>query len=114
MEDRADERLRLAAMIWYAETRASGQDRESAQKLIRTLFRKDIAEQVKRDTDDPAAALKREFPALKCFDCEHCAAAGKDCEYPAVRQILVKIARAMKAENVSQEALLEELKILYS
>ena len=108
-----DGRLRLAALVWYAETRAGGQDRESAQALIRQLFRKDVAEQVTLDTDDPAAAFRREFPALKCFDCAHCAAAGKDCDYPAEREILVKTGRAMKAENVSQEALLEELRAMY-
>ena len=104
-----NEALRLHAMIWYVETRAAGMSKEESQTLVRKLFRQDVADLVARDTDDPAAAVQREFPPLSCFDCAHCAAAGKGCEYPAVREVLVKIAKGMKAENVSQEALLADL-----
>ncbi len=113
-EENRNERIRLLAMIWYVETRASGFDQARAKTLIRQLFRNDIAERVIRDTEDPAAAMKREFPPLKCFDCGHCPAAGKDCDYPAVREVLLKIAKGMKAENVSQVALLESLNHLYN
>ena len=111
-EENRDDRIRLAAMIWYAETRAAGFDREQAGALVRRLFRDDIAEGVIRDAADPVAAIRREFPPLKCFDCEHCPAAGKGCDYPGVREVLLKIAKGMKAENVSQEKLLELLNAL--
>ena len=111
-EENRDDRIRLAAMIWYAETRAAGFDREQAGALVRRLFRDEIAEGVIRDAADPAAAIRREFPPLKCFDCEHCPAAGKGCDYPGVREVLLKIAKGMKAENVSQEKLLELLNAL--
>ncbi len=112
-EESRVERIRMLAMVWYVEARASGLEKEKARTLIRKLFRKDVAEQVVRDSEDPAAAMKREFPPLKCFDCEHCPAAGKDCDYPAVREVLLRNAKGMKAENVSQEALLEELRAMY-
>ena len=51
-EENRDDRIRLAAMIWYAETRAAGFDREQAGALVRRLFRDEIAEGVIRDAAD--------------------------------------------------------------
>lgn len=113
-EEDGRESLRLSALRTYAWGRAYGMEHEKAKKLVRTHFLGEIAEGVCRDTDDIPAAIRREFPRLNCFDCEHCDAAGKDCSYPAARQVLVKIGKAMKAENVSQEKLLELLTTLYN
>ena len=114
METDGTELLRLSALRTYAWGRAYGMEHEKAQKLVRMHYLHEIAESVCRDTDDIPAAIHREFPRLNCFDCEHCDAAGKYCGYPAVRQVLVKIGKAMKKENVSQEKLLDRLNTLYN
>lgn len=106
------ERLRYAALYTYCWGRADGMTHKQAQALIRKLYREDAAEAACRDTDDVPGTIRREFPRLNCFDCEHCAAAGKACSYPDARKILVKIKKAMKAENASQEKLLELLNAL--
>ena len=113
VEADGDEKLYLKAMAKYTSVRMNGGDGETARSLVRVLFRKDAAERVCADTDDLQTVMERRFPQLNCYDCENCPAAGRECRYPGNREVIKKILAAMKAENVDQQALLEELIGLY-
>lgn len=103
------QQIYLRAMSQYVTAREKGQDPEQARTLIRKLFREDIAQRVCEDTEDESAVMERQFPRLTCFDCEHCPASGKDCDYANERKILLTAAKSMKQENVSQKKLLQKL-----
>ena len=102
------------AMRRYAKARGSGLSGEQARTLIRKLFREETARRVVVDTEDESKVMERQFRPLNCYDCEHCEIAGEDCDYINVRRILLSAAKAMRRENVDQDALLEELKTLIS
>ena len=109
-----EEKLYYAAMSKFASVKELGCDDEQAREVIRKLCREDIAGAVCRDTEDIAHILERKFPRVHCYDCENCPIAGTDCANPAIRELLSKTAKAMKAENVNQEALLGTLTALWN
>ena len=113
-EQDPNERAYLAAMTAYARAREWGQDGEQALALVRSRFRKDAADRVCADVADLDRVLCRQFPRMRCYDCARCeAAAAGACNQPAVIDVMRRIGGAMKAENVSQEALLAELSAMY-
>ena len=111
-ESDPDEATYLRAMAQYASLRGKGCDACQVRALVQRQFSEDIAARVCADTEDEQGMLERQFRPLSCYDCEHCEVAGTECDYPNVRRILVSAAKGMRAENVSQEALLERLESL--
>lgn len=85
---------------------------QEAQHLISSLYDRETAERVCRETEDLAGLPGRVFPQLRCFDCGNCELSGQGCEYLAVRELRRKIKAAIGRSKVSQEALAEELKHL--
>ena len=112
-EDEQDKRY-YSAMAKYAGIRETGCDSAEAQRVIRSLFREDIAEAVCTDAENIADILKLKYPRVNCYDCGSCPIAGNGCNNPALRDVLAKTAHAMKAERVDQEALLRKLRELYA
>lgn len=112
-EPDTDQAIYLRAMAKYASLRGKGCDAPQVRELIKKLFREDIAVRVCADTEDESQVMERQFRPLNCYDCKHCEIAGTDCDYPNVRKVLLSVAKGMRAENVSQEALLEQLEALY-
>ena len=111
-ETNPDQAIYLRAMAKYADLRGKGCDAGQVRALIKKLFREDIADRVCADVEDESKVMERQFKPLNCYDCEHCEVAGTECDYPNVRRILVSVAKGMRAENVSQEALLKGLEAL--
>lgn len=107
------EKHRYDAMRRYVKLRGQGSDHEMAMDVIKRLTTDDIAKIVEADTGDLSTVMQRNFPKLHCYDCKNCPLAGTDCKYPDTREIYLKVARAMKAENVDQGKLLEKLKEMW-
>lgn len=107
-----NERIYYSAMAQYARLRKKGYLPEQARTVIQKLFHEDAARRICADTEDLASIMQRHFPQMSCYDCANCEAARHDCNYPKVREILRKANSAMKTENVSQEALLQDLTVL--
>ncbi len=103
------EKLYYRAMCRYLKLRGQGAEHDMALQAVKGFTTEEIAEIIEKDTSDLSTVLKRKFPKLHCYDCKACPLAGTDCTYPDTREILVKVARAMKEENVDQDKLLEEL-----
>ena len=104
-----DEIRYLDGLIFYSRCREQGLTGEQTHAMIRRFLSADTADRVIGDTRDLSGVMQEQFPLMKCYDCENCEAGRNDCVYPAAREIIVKAAKCMKAENVSQDALLEEL-----
>lgn len=103
-----------SAICRYADLRQMGADHTKATDIIRGFHPYDIAEEVCEDTDHMERILQRKFSRMNCYDCKNCLIAGTDCDYPACREVFLKITKAMKKENVSQEQLLLQLKEMYA
>lgn len=106
----ADEQKYLECLIELTRLLNCGIDLNSAHKVIKTLFRKEIAERVIYETEDFSKMLQRVFPQMKCFDCENCELAGKYCNKLEDEKFLLKIKDAFSRSKVSQVELLEFLK----
>ena len=103
-------KLYYNAMVQYTKHRGNGLTPEEAKKFIVHFYREDVARKVCEDTADEQGVMQKNFTKLSCFDCENCQAAKNgDCRYVPIREGMIRSFKAMKAENVSQEALLEEL-----
>ena len=104
-----NEKIYYKAMVQYVRALSSGFDDNKAKILIGKLYPDTIASCLAEDVSDPETVMERRFPRLNCYDCANCPLAGKDCAYPDTREIVIKVMRAMKTENVSQEKLLKIL-----
>ena len=105
-----NKKLYYSAMVQYTKNRRNGLTPEEARKLIVQFYREDVARQVCEDTADEQGVMQKVFPKFNCFDCENCQIAKNgDCGYVPLRRGMIQAFKAMKAENVSQEALLKEL-----
>ena len=102
----------LRCLSEYARLLHAEASREDALSALTLLFGEEAARRAEFETADPDAMPEKMFPQLTCYDCARCPAAGIHCEYPAVKEILKKLNRAMERSTVSQEALLESLKTL--
>lgn len=112
--DDKEEKLCYNILAEYTKQRAIGLSKEEAWKLIRQFYRTDIAERVIADTADEQQVMQKAFPGMNCFDCGSCPAQESgNCGYIPYRRMMIMAYKAMKAENVSQEALLEELRALW-
>jgi ribosomal protein S12 methylthiotransferase accessory factor len=102
----------LRCLSEYARLLHAGASREDALSALTLIFGEEPARRAELETADPDAILEMMFPQLTCYDCDRCPAAGIHCEYPAAREILKKLNQAMERSTVSQQALLENLKML--
>lgn len=109
-EHNESERLYFDCLIEYTRLLSRGIDRTATLKIIKKLFRDEIAARVVYEVEDPAEMMRRVFPQMKCFDCENCALSGLHCEYLIVSEIYRKIKTAMKESKVSQEIFANDLK----
>ena len=105
-----DEQIYYNAMEQYTKHRKDGLPADEVRKLIRQFYREDIARKVCEDTADENGVMQKNFSRFNCYDCRNCAVSKEgDCAYIPYRETMIKVYRAMKAENVSQEKLLAEL-----
>lgn len=109
----AYDRLYYKAMVKLSECRKDGFEAGQSMELVRALFSEDVADRVNEDVSDIDNIMHRKFERVNCFDCEGCRIAGRECAYPAARDIVVRTIKAMKAENAPQEEILELLKEVY-
>lgn len=96
----------------WCDARMLGLDDEECFRLLSELFGAGPASRVRDEAGDPDGILKRNFPAMRCFDCEHCELNGKGCDNLIEEEIQKKIKDAMKDSKVSQQELLERLNSL--
>ena len=89
-----------------------GMNSDDSYKLIHKLFRPDVASRVEEETRDPETMMRKAFPKLNCYDCEHCELAGKECRMPQEAELWRKIKAAMSRSTVSQTVMLEKLRSL--
>ncbi|MBR3203916.1 MAG: hypothetical protein IKF60_10050, partial [Solobacterium sp.] len=108
-ENDPDERMYYLCMREFCRLKKDGMDTDAVCTLLKTIYRKDAAERVREDTADLSAILVRKFSPLLCPDCQNCGRNGKSCMHKQATKLNFKIAAQMKAENVSQQALLELL-----
>lgn len=108
-ENDPDERMYYLCMREFCRLKKDGMDTDAVCTLLKTIYRKDAAERVREDTADLSAILVRKFSPLLCPDCQNCGRNGKSCMHKQATELNFKIAAQMKAENVSQQALLELL-----
>jgi hypothetical protein len=93
-----------------ARYRDIGLNSEESYKLLHKLFQPDVASRVEEETHDPKTMMRKVFPKMNCYDCEHCELAGKECMMPQEKEIWHKIQTAMSRSTVSQTALLAKLR----
>ena len=102
-----------SAMHRYCRLIEKGASHENALDVIKLLCRDEIVKRVSEDTGDISHVMQRNFPKMNCYDCANCQLNGTECDYPAVREVIIKSFKGMKKENASQEKLLDELKEIY-
>ncbi len=100
------------ALSNYCRGRLCGLDSEAAVNLVSELFREDTASRVKEEVSDPEGILRRNFPSIRCFDCDSCTLRGEGCSNAAEEEVLIRIKDAMKDSRVSQDELLKRLTAL--
>jgi hypothetical protein len=101
--------LYYRALQNLCKARVLGLDDEGACNLVSTLFGEELASRVREEISDPEGILKRNFPKMRCFDCENCELNGKGCNNLVEEEIHIRIKDAMKDSRVSQQELLERL-----
>lgn len=112
-EQDSGEQAYLRAMTLYAKARCWGHTGEQAQALVRSRFAQDVAERACEDAADLDQVMRRQFPRTRCYDCAYCeAGAAGACTESVVADVLRRIGKAMRKDNVSQEALLAELRAM--
>ena len=107
-----EEQIYLLCLMEYARYRSLGLDAEQTLKVLRRVFRADVAERVRDQVKDPEDMLRKVFPKLNCPDCEGCPLAGTECLQPQEEEVFRKIRAAMAHSRVSQAELLETLTTL--
>lgn len=108
-----EDALYYQAMVRYTQCRKEGYLSEDSLAYIRVTSRDEVSSRVENDVKDLSGIMGKQFEQIHCFDCENCPVFGKECTYPDTREIVVKVMRAMKCENVSQERMLELTGSLY-
>lgn len=83
-EHNESERLYLDCLIEYTRLLSRGIDRTATLKIIKKLFRDEIAARVVYEVEDPAEMIRRVFPQMKCFDCKNCELSEKYCDHPSL------------------------------
>lgn len=111
-EQNESERLYLDCLIEYTRLLSRGIDRTATLKIIKKLFRDEIAARVVYEVEDPAEMMRRVFPQMKCFDCKNCELSEKYCDKLAEEKVFMKIKDALSKSTVSQENLIDYFKNL--
>lgn len=111
-EQNESERLYLDCLIEYTRLLSRKIDQTAALKIIKKLFRDEIAARVVYEVEDPAEMMRRVFPQMKCYDCKNCELSEKYCDNLAEEKVFVKIKDALSKSTVSQENLLDYFKNL--
>lgn len=111
-EKNESERLYLDCLIEYTRLLSRGIDRTATLKIIKKLFRDEVAARVVYEVEDPAEMMRRVFPQMKCFDCENCELSGKYCDKLVEEKVFMKIKDALGKSTVSQENLIDYFKNL--
>ena len=104
-----EEQIYLLCLMEYARYRSLGLDLDETFKVLRRLFRADVADRVRDQVKDPEEMLRKVFPKLNCPNCEGCPLAGTECLQPQEEEAFRKIRAAMAHSRVSQTELLETL-----
>lgn len=111
-EQNENERLYLDCLTEYTRLLSRGIDRTAALKVIKKLFRDEIADRVIYEVEDPAEMMRRVFPKMNCYDCENCEMSKKYCAKLDEEKVFMKIKDALAKSTVSQENLLDYFKNL--
>lgn len=102
-----DERLYFECLTKYADLLYKNIERDNALKVIKNLFRDDIADRVIYEVENPEEMMRRVFPQMNCYDCENCALSDKYCDNLVEEKVFKKIKDALAKSTVSQENLLD-------
>ena len=84
-------------------------DSDEAVHLVSELHGEEAAAKIGELLSDRENILRKNFPQLRCWDCEHCELNGSGCTNLIEESILIRIKDAMKDSKVSQQELLERL-----
>ncbi len=106
--DEAD-KVYLRCMGECARLLSSGVAAQDVAEVLERTFDADVAKRVINETRDVPGAMRRAFPQLHCFDCEHCEVAGTGCANPQEVKVFRRIREAIKASKVDQQELLDLL-----
>jgi len=106
-ETDAKEKLYYNCLAAYAYFMQIRNDRDAAKKAVSYLYPPEISERAAKELDHENGILHSVFPGMKCFDCEHCPYADKECEYPECERIQMKIKKALSSSSVSQSGLID-------
>ncbi|MBR2760957.1 MAG: hypothetical protein IKD66_07285 [Solobacterium sp.] len=111
-EDREKRKVLVCLSSW-SELCAEGMDMDEARRVVSQLYAKETAEKVCMLTEDLSKMMEKWFEPIPCPGCESCRFREGKCQIPEENALALKVMKAMKKDNVSQEHLLNLLKELW-